>query len=192
MVIRNPYGGGAQTNINGLGFEIETDLLGVIDNLPGISVTKETCELIYQGRKFGRVLEKHGFYSAFLKPHGVEWENVISKKLLPDKVLVHYLLKKIFIIEVKFQRVSGSVDEKLQTCDFKKKQYQKLAGALNYEVNFLYLLNDFFKDDRYSDVFSYMSAVGVEHHFNEIPVDRLGLDARTLSKVAVSNSLLHV
>ena len=39
----------------------------------------------------------------------------------------------LFIIEVKYQQVEGSVDEKLQTCDFKRKQYLKLVVGLGSE-----------------------------------------------------------
>ena len=35
------------------------------------------------------------------------------------------------------RQVAGSVDEKLQTCDFKKKQYQKLLSQLNMEVQYI-------------------------------------------------------
>ena len=46
------------------------------------------------------------------------------------------------ILEIKFQEVAGSTDEKLQTCDFKIKQYRKLLSRLNIEVKYIYILND--------------------------------------------------
>jgi hypothetical protein len=41
--------------------------------------------------------------------------------------------------------VAGSVDEKLQTCDFKRKQYLKLVQPLGIKVEYVYVLNDWFK-----------------------------------------------
>ena len=57
----------------------------------------------------------------------------------------------MFILEVKTQNVAGSVDEKLQTCDFKKKQYQKLLSQLNMEVQYIYILDDWFKKPQYKE-----------------------------------------
>ena len=57
-------------------------------------------------------------------------DEIISKKLLPDDCIFVIINNTLFIIECKFQQVAGSVDEKLQTCDFKKKQYQKLLAKL--------------------------------------------------------------
>ena len=51
----------------------------------------------------------------------------------------------LFIIEMKFQEVAGSVDEKLQTCDFKKKQYKRLMAPLNIEVEYVYILDPLIK-----------------------------------------------
>jgi hypothetical protein len=48
-------------------------------------------------------------------------------------------------IEVKYQQVAGSVDEKLQTCDFKLKQYLKLVASLGIKVEYVYVLNNWFK-----------------------------------------------
>lgn len=69
----------------------------------------------------------------------------------------------------------GSVDEKLQTCDFKKKQYKKLFDPLRIEVEYYYVLNDYFDQPQYDDVFEYIESVGCRFFFNEIPIDELGL-----------------
>jgi len=42
---------------------------------------------------------------------------------LPDDAMLVIIRETLFIIEIKFQQVEGSVDEKLQTCDFKRKQF---------------------------------------------------------------------
>ena len=81
----------------------------------------------------------------------------------------------LFIIECKHQEVAGSVDEKLQTCDFKKKQYQKLMSQANIDVEYIYLLDDWFRDPKYKDVLDYIHSAGCDYYFEYIPLTRLGL-----------------
>jgi len=49
---------------------------------------------------------------------------------------------------MKFQKVAGSVDEKLQTCGFKKRQYTELLKPLDINVEYIYILNDWFQQDQ--------------------------------------------
>ena len=65
---------------------------------------------------------------------------------------------------------SGSVDEKLQTCHFKKRQYEKLVAPLGLRVAFYYLLNDWFRNASYRDVLEYIEEVGCRYFFKEIPL----------------------
>ena len=81
----------------------------------------------------------------------------------------------VYIIEKKFQHDAGSVDEKLQTCDFKKKQYQKLLYDTPYDVEYLYVCNDWFEQACYRDVHKYIESVECHIFFNEIPLDFLEL-----------------
>lgn len=64
---------------------------------------------------------------------------VVSKKLLPDEAFINNITRTIYIIEKKFQHRAGSVDEKLQTCDFKLKQYKKLANLVGFDVEYIYI-----------------------------------------------------
>ncbi|MFC3868257.1 PD-(D/E)XK nuclease superfamily protein [Helicobacter equorum] len=80
-----------------------------------------------------------------------------------------------FVIECKFQQVAGSVDEKLQTCDFKKKQYQKLLSSLNMEVGYVYLLSNCFQKPEYKDVLDYIISVNCRYYFEYIPLQVFGL-----------------
>lgn len=81
----------------------------------------------------------------------------------------------MYIIECKFQQVEGSVDEKLQTCDFKKKQYQKLMAKANIDVEYMYLLSDWFRKPKYKDVLDYIQSVRCQYYFEYIPLNKLGL-----------------
>ena len=60
------------------------------------------------------------FINHFWKKN-VHWKTINSKKYLPDSVFYNLSNDTVYIIEKKYQAGTGSVDEKLQTCDFKKK-----------------------------------------------------------------------
>lgn len=114
----NTYGGGARTNVNGLHFE-QTTALDTALNFAGYRVSEHT---IYDGTvKIGLSVQKHDFYRYFLKPNHIDYTNYNSKKWLPDECFVNLQTNTVYIIEKKFQNSSGSVDEKLPSCDFKKK-----------------------------------------------------------------------
>lgn len=167
----NTVGGGAQTNVNGLEFEARTNLLEALNNHANIIV--EGNVVLKDGVEVAQYFEKHGIYKHVLKPQGVNYTELISKKLLPDGALI--VERTIYIIEKKFQNGSGSVDEKLQTCDFKRKQYVKLFSPLSLNVQFYYVLNDWFNQPRNRDVFDYIRSVGCDYFFEEIPLNRIGL-----------------
>ncbi|MBO4956696.1 MAG: hypothetical protein J6C50_02575 [Rickettsiales bacterium] len=63
----------------------------------------------------------------------------------------------------------------MQTCDFKKKQYKKIFSRLNIDVEYVYLLSDWFKKPEYRDVLDYIVSVGCSYYFNYIPLYKLGL-----------------
>lgn len=144
-MIKNGKGGG--NTKTGLIFEGKTDLATFLNGQPGYRVD--------DGEKVARIFKKHAFYR-YLKEIGVEWEKIISKKLLPDDSIYVIINNTLFIIECKYQQVAGSVDEKLQTCDFKRKQYQKPMAQVNIDVEYIYLLADWFKSPKYKDVLDYI------------------------------------
>ncbi len=170
----NRYGGGARTNQHGLLFEQETSLKEALINA-GYTITERNNIKDRYGILLGIIAPKHLFYKCILEPEGVDWRNYISKRLLPDEAFLNFTNNTIYIIEKKFQHDSGSVDEKLQTCDFKKKQYQKLFSDTPYDVEYLYVCNDWFTQPCYRDVHQYIESVGCHIFFNEIPLDFLQL-----------------
>lgn len=167
----NTVGGGAKTNLNGLAFEERTNLLEALNIHPDFTVfgnqifRNETIVAYYY--------EKHKLYKNFLEPSGINFETIISKQLLPDGVLL--VGDTVYIIEKKFQAGGGSVDEKIQTCDFKKKQYVKLFSPLGIKVEFYYVLSNFFNHPKYQDVFDYIRSVGCDYFFEELPLNRIGI-----------------
>ena len=124
--------------------------------------------------KEGINVSKHALYR-YLKSKNINYLNYISKKLLPDEAYINETDSTLYIYEKKFQKVEGSVDEKLQTCDFKKKEYQKLMAPANIKVQYMYLLDNWFRDPKYKDVLAYIISVGCQYYFEYIPLVELGL-----------------
>lgn len=170
-MIRSGKGGG--NTRTGLIFEGKTDLSTFLNGQPHYSVTDHS--VFYDNEKVAEVYKKHSFYKVFLTRLNIDWKRYISKQLLPDDSIFVLLNNKLFIIECKHQEVAGSVDEKLQTCDFKKKQYKKLMSAANIDVEYISLLDDWFQDPRYKDVLDYIQSVGCDYYFEYVPLARLGL-----------------
>ena len=170
----NTVGGGNQTNINGLAFEQATTLE---ESLLNAGFIVDENDFVYIGeQKIGLLAEKHLFYKNFLEPNGINYKKIISKKLLPDDCLINLRNKTVYIIEKKFQKRAGSVDEKLQTCGFKKKQYTKLVSAISFKVEYIYLLCDWFKQNQYKDVLEYIKEQLCDYHFNVIPLEALDIE----------------
>ena len=171
----NMVGGGALTNEHGLLYETYTDLAEALKEAGFDLQEQATCKEVFDGlHKVGLVTQKYDFYKIFDHLSNNKWKQYISKRLLPDDVFVNLDKKIVFIIEKKFQQDNGSVDEKLQTVDFKIKEYKKLLP--DWEIKFFYILNDYFKKDAYKDVFEYIESVGGNYYFNTIPLENLGLD----------------
>lgn len=165
--------GGGNTK-TGLIFEGKTDLATFLASQPGYSMPNEE-EVYYGGKPVARVFKKYKFYNVFLCELGIDWRQHISKQLLPDDSIYVMVNNTLFIIECKHQEVAGSVDEKLQTCDFKRKQYQKLLAPANIEVEYMYLLDNWFRDPKYKDVLDYIISVNCQYYFEYIPLKKLGL-----------------
>ncbi len=168
--------GGAATR-TGLIFEERVSLEKLFAGLPGYRVVdgeQAGLDVIYAGESVARLFKGHRFYD-YLDEEGVDWRRIVSKRLLPDGALLVIVRDTLFIVEVKFQRVAGSVDEKLQTCDFKRKQYAKLTRPLGLMVEYVYVLNDWFRQPQYRDTLDYISSVNCHYLFNEIPLKWLGL-----------------
>ncbi len=170
---RNIHGGGSRTNTNGLKFEQETDLRDAILRIDGYALRDH--ELYFNNQYIGAIASKNNLYKVLLEPNGINYKDLISKKLLPDEAIYLKETNTVFIIEKKFQNVAGSVDEKLQTCGFKKRQYTKLFSPLGIRVEYLYVFNDWFAHSQYNDVLDFIEENNCHYFFNEIPLSFLGL-----------------
>jgi hypothetical protein len=169
--------GGART-LTGLNFERKVDFRLLLEEIPGYYVNpisgKAGQGVFFNSVLIARCFRKHEFY-LYLSEQGVDWKRIISKQLLPDDALLVVVRETLFIIEVKYQQVAGSVDEKLQTCDFKRKQYLKLVAGLGVKVEYVYVLNEWFKAPGYKDVLDYIHSVNCHYKFDTLPLAWLGL-----------------
>ena len=168
--------GGANT-VTGAIFEGKTDLQTFLSNQKGYSCQNNGSgwvDVFFNKKLVASIFKKHAFYR-FLEHKGVDWKSVWSKRLIPDDAIYVICNSTFFVVECKSQRVEGSVDEKLQTCDFKKRQYKRLLSRLNMEVEYVYLLDNWFEDERYRDVLEYITSVGCSYYFEYIPLKKFGL-----------------
>ena len=168
----NRVGGGARTNENGLGFEGRVSLVDAINRHDSMFV--RDGNIFLRGEQVGRYREKHSFYKEFLEDLNVDWRRRISKKYLPDAVIINDSEKVVFVVEKKYQSGSGSVDEKLQTCDFKRKIYQQLLEETEYDVEYYYLLNSWYERPEYDDVKKYIKSVGCDYFIDSIELKSFG------------------
>lgn len=164
--------GGANTQ-TGLKFEGKVDFLTFIKRQKNYSVKGNT--IFYNGKEVGLTFKKYGLYK-YLEDNRIDYKKLISQKLLPDDAIFVIANNTMHIIEIKFQSGGGSTDEKLQTCDFKIKQYRKLLSQLNIEVKYIYILNEWFQKPGYKDVLDYIISVeGCSYYFNYLPLQKIGL-----------------
>lgn len=163
--------GGGNT-ITGLIYEGEVDLSTYLAKQKDYDI--DGTNVLYKGKVIAYIFKKHEFYY-FLEKNNIDWKQLISSKLLPDNCIYVIVNNTLFIIEVKNKNVAGSVDEKLQTCDFKRKQYKKLLSQLNIEVEYIYILSKWFKNPKYKDVLDYIISVNCQYYFDYIPLQKLGL-----------------
>ena len=165
--------GGGRTK-TGLYFEGKVDLISSLSKQKGYTIKNDT-EIYYKGKYIAKSFRKHGLYR-YLESKGIDYKKYITKKLLPDDAVFVIKNNTFFILEMKFQGISGSTDEKLQTCDFKIKQYRKLLSKLKVKVEYIYILNDWFEKEEYKDVLDYIVSIrGCSYYFNYLPLRKIGL-----------------
>lgn len=168
----NDCGKGNSTK-TGLLFEKKTLLSDKLKLLEEYSNTTSD-EVIKNTNVVGLLLEKHKLYR-YLKSKNIIWKSKLSKKILPDECFYNFIDNTFYIIEKKFQKTAGSVDEKLQTCYYKLNRFKKLLEDFNCNVKYCYLLSDWFNKDSYKDTLNYIIESGCDYFINEIPLEYLGL-----------------
>lgn len=172
-IVPNRYGGGSLTNKHGLQFEQTVSLNEALINA-GFSVYNDGT-VSKNGVIVGYSREKHKFRK-FLEIQGVNL-SVNSDILLPDDAFINNMNKVVYIIEKKYQNGNGSVAEKIQTCEYKKRQYEKLVYQMSFKVEYIYILSDFFRQPKFSDALAFIKSKKCQYFFNSLPLEVLGLDS---------------
>jgi hypothetical protein len=166
--------GGAKTNQNGLAFERETSPVKQFEE-NGYCVLAGEYKFEHQifdhdGTLLLMLRTQSATKAWLMRNYGVDMGGNLSAPMRPDITLFSAETNVITIIEQKFQSVAGSVDEKLQTVDFKKKQYEKIFKPLGIQVRFIYVLSEWFTKSRYDDVKDYIISVGALWFISVIPI----------------------
>lgn len=183
----NIFKGGALAAYNGMKFEKKTDLATAVQAM-GFRVERQyirsKCkkyffDVVYdnQGR-VGFFASKWAFYKTFLEPRGVIWKRYISKQFLPDEAFINERDNTVYVIEKKYQSQHGSTDEKLESCAFKLREYNRIVKPAGMDIQYTYLCNDWFKKPKYRDVIEYVRECGCGLFFNMLPLYALGLQAQ--------------
>ncbi len=141
----NSKAGGKNTNKNGLKFESKKNL-------------KSEFEVIEKNKQFSKIVFTNNNQKNFITGKKGQFQKYINKNITtlnkklipdgckqPDEWFICEETKKIFIIEMKFQKCGGSVCEKLQTAPFKRDWFNDTFK--NYEVHYIYCLSDWFKEN---------------------------------------------
>ena len=141
IINKGTNAGGCNTNINGLSYEILTNL-------------ETEFEVITNNKYFKNITFKNNNKNKFIYTKQSNlfkcMDKFINKNIVkghgcknPDECFINQRKKIIFIIEKKFQQVNGSVCEKIQTPDFKLWQYNRTFP--DYKIVYIYCLSEWFK-----------------------------------------------
>jgi hypothetical protein len=165
--------GGANTNASGLPFELKTDLKTLLE-AAGFEVTNG--EVFRKGEYIGELASKKKIYSFLDKKETIVAPPRVGK-LWPDEALYIAGSDTLFIVEKKNQTVGGSTDEKIQTAVYKVYYYNMLLEGTGIKLKFMYLLSDWFRDEKYELVIDWLADNGVAVYFEEIPLTEFELTA---------------
>ncbi|NQZ29409.1 MAG: hypothetical protein HRT98_03385 [Mycoplasmatales bacterium] len=158
---RGTGAGGANTNLNGLKWERDTNIGDLLkkynydlNETPElIKINKKTKTKLYEIHKDKKLVGFFGQQAKIYKMFAMLFpdkltneyiELVLSKKINPDGFIYNHKTKTLHIFEKKWQDESGSVDEKLQTAPFKREMFKKLLSNISIEVTYQYILSNFF------------------------------------------------
>jgi hypothetical protein len=121
------------------------------------------------------VFFKASVHKLFFEPRGIKSSNFFSARLEPDTAIYSSKTKTLTIIEKKQQNTTGSVAEKLQTCDYKMHYYTTLCNEIDVKVDLIWQLGPYFEKQQSGlrSVFEYMNSKGSRYYFGHVPVTEL-------------------
>lgn len=164
--------GGANTNRTGLPFERSTKL---VDSLVAAGFTIQERNVLRGRNTVAQLVGKSSIHQ-FLAEKGTVHAMPRVGRLEPDDAIYVMETDTLFVIEKKWQEVEGSTDEKIQTAVYKMYYYNYLLEGSGIKLRFIYLLNDWFKREKYELVIKWLRENGVDIHFNSLPLSELDLE----------------
>lgn len=151
---------------SGSKFEIDTDIQAALQAEGYIANGNVSSNGVYS-LEFN---SKYSFNRWVKEEFDVSWESVgIKWNMLPDESVFCREILRLTILEKKCQKMAGSVDEKILTGVAKALAYQKLFAGTGVEVQYAFLLNDWFKSERYTYFIDLNDTFGVKTFFNTVP-----------------------
>ena len=121
----NSKAGGKNTTIHGLQFEKDSEIRSKLKCIePNHLFDSIVCEV-----KDKPIIctSKYNLAKILSKDYKKD-----VKKLLPDEAFIDVKNKKLFIVEKKFQKCNGSVDEKIRTCLFLLEILWRIVSNIYY------------------------------------------------------------
>ena len=144
---RGTGAGGANTNKNGLKYELETELFKSPIFLSRITLknnNKHINEINIKGNNNTYIhIKKSNQLFKYMKDEMNKDIPQAHGCKQPDEAIINKTKNIIFIIEKKFQKCGGSVCEKIQTSQFKIWQYSRTFPK--YKIVYIYCLSNWFK-----------------------------------------------
>lgn len=176
----NSRAGGVATNRNGLAYEKRTMFESIITRLDKVKLRDQKGKLIR--KNMGTHVEIGGLKMVYASKSELDnfmcnmrfSSHIFKKKLQPDMSFIDITCKRLYVLEKKYQACSGTVDEKIQTFLFKKWLYTRLYPS--FTIHYAYVLNDWFRHDRYAAERQFMLEHGIDIFWGDHPsecTDRL-------------------
>ena len=137
------------------------DLATFLNLKQNYSVDAEN-KVFHYGELVAEIFMGQNFSSQFLEKNNIFWQDRISRELRPTEAIFVRGNDTVFIIVKRTQNKSGSTDEKLGACDFKRQQYEKLLqGKCNVKI--IYLLGSWFGEEKYNDLLNHILNSGCDY-----------------------------
>ncbi len=153
--------GGDVAAKSGIDFENKNSFLNIVSQDPNLSyefidtdskAKNKPFKILGQDKLIAEVYFEKQMYNDLLSKENVFWGDYFYKMWKPDTFVINFNLKKCFVVEMKNQKTPGSVDEKLQSFNFKIEYYKKILSKSNslndYEFEYLFVLSDWFYTDK--------------------------------------------
>ena len=135
--------GGSNTNKNGLPYEDFTDLNTHIEILK-TNKNSTTIRFINYDTELEKPKGKTGLFKVLSKQLDESVEKGHGCRQ-PDECYINMKNKNLYIIEKKFQQISGSVIEKIQTPEFKIWNYSQMFPS--FTIVYIYCLCNYYKEN---------------------------------------------